>query len=179
MRSTRLLTGVVIVAAVLCVWVQAQEPQTPPERAAGVKWAPGDLIQPEELAARLRTAGPATAAGRAHPQNSKDEKPVIIYVGFPVLYRNGHVPGALLAGPASKPPGLEALKTAASKLSRDREIVVYCGCCPWDKCPNIAPAFRALKQLGFKRIRVMMIPTDFGKDWKERGFPVEGKASNE
>ncbi len=54
----------------------------------------------------------------------------------------------------------------------DREIV-YCGCCPIDKCPNLRPAFRVAREMGFKKVRVLKLPTSFGIDWVEKGYPFE------
>lgn len=120
-------------------------------------------IQPKDLAAQLQSQSP---------------KPVVLQVGFNVLYRSKHIPGAIYAGPASKPEGLDALKAAVEKLPRDREIVLYCGCCPWDKCPNIRPALASLREMGFTHVKALMIPTNFAADWVDHGYPVEeGKAA--
>jgi hypothetical protein len=122
-------------------------------------WTAAELIEPKDVAARL------------------NKKPVLIHVGFGALYRSKHIPGSLYLGPGNKDQGLNELKTAAANLPRDREIVIYCGCCPWDHCPNMRPAFRVLKEMGFKTVRVMFTPTNFLKDWIEKGFPVEGSTA--
>jgi rhodanese-related sulfurtransferase len=98
---------------------------------------------------------------------------LIVHVGFPVLYRAAHIPGSVYAGPGSKPEGVEALKKAVAGESRDREIVLYCGCCPWDKCPNVRPALAALREMGFRNVRAMMIPENFKTDWSDKGYPTE------
>ncbi len=115
------------------------------------------LIQPREVAASLSRKG----------------KPEVIHVGFNVLYRSKHIPGSIYAGPAQKPEGLAALKAAVEKLPRDREIVIYCGCCPWDHCPNIKPAMELLRQMGFTRAQAMYVPDNFKVDWMDHGYPVE------
>jgi len=116
------------------------------------------LIQPKDVAARLA---------------ANDAKPAIFQTGPNVLYRSNHIPGSVFAGPGSKPEGLELLKTAVAKLSKDREIVLYCGCCPWDRCPNMTPAINMLKEMGFTRVKAMHIPENFKKDWIDPGYPVE------
>jgi rhodanese-related sulfurtransferase len=123
-----------------------------------------DLVQPAEVAAKLNGA----------------HKPKVLYVGFPVLYRNNHIPGAIFAGPGSKEAGIQALKDAVAKLPKNAEIVLYCGCCPWTQCPNVRPALQALKDLGYQRVKVMEIPTNFATDWIDKGYPVEkgSRASN-
>ena len=44
--------------------------------------------------------------------------------------------GAVYAGPGNKPEGIEALKKEVAGLSKDADIVLYCGCCPMEKCPG-------------------------------------------
>jgi rhodanese-related sulfurtransferase len=90
-----------------------------------------------------------------------------------MLYRGKHIPGSVFVGLAARPEGLAALKLAADKLPRDREVVLYCGCCPWNNCPNMKPAIELLKQMGFTHAKAMYIETSFAKDWTEKGYPVE------
>src|SRR5262245_54467644 len=118
-------------------------------------WSQSDVVEPAELAASLNTA----------------KRPLVISVAFPVLYRNRHIATALDAGAASKPGGIEALKKLVSGKPKDAEIVVYCGCCPMEKCPNVRPAFRALKEMGFQNVRVLHIPTNMSADWYGKNYP--------
>jgi thiosulfate/3-mercaptopyruvate sulfurtransferase len=121
-------------------------------------WTPSEIIQPKDLARQL-------AASQGHR--------VILQVGFSRLYKQAHIPGAQYCGPASKPEGLARLKDCAEKIAKSREIIIYCGCCPWKDCPNIRPAFEALRRMGFTNLKVLDIPQDFGQDWVKKGFPVE------
>jgi hypothetical protein len=121
-------------------------------------WTAQALLQPSELVTWLSA-----------PERTK---PAIFYVGFPVLYRGAHIRDAVLAGPCSKADGLELLTQAVSKLPRDREIVLYCGCCPFQKCPNIRPAYKAVASLGFSRVKVLVIETNLHTDWVVKGYPV-------
>jgi thiosulfate/3-mercaptopyruvate sulfurtransferase len=127
-------------------------------RAGSDPWTSADLVTPEKFAAMVASKGPT---------------PPVYYVGFNVLYRSKHIPGAVYAGPAAKPEGIELLKQALKNVPRDREIVLYCGCCPIDKCPNLRPAFQAARDMGFKKVKALMLPTSFGIDWVEKGFPFE------
>ncbi len=120
-------------------------------------WTPAQLMSPEALAKQL--------APGAKP-------PVIISVAFPVLYRNRHIETAVFAGPGRDPEGITELKAAVKNLPKDTEIVIYCGCCPMDHCPNLRPAFAALKEMGFTRIHALNIPTNFSTDWVTKGYPV-------
>jgi thiosulfate/3-mercaptopyruvate sulfurtransferase len=128
--------------------------------AAGFEKA---LIQPAELVKELK--------------EPEAKRPIVLHVGFEVLYRGAHVPGAIYTGPASTAAGLEALRRAAARLPRDREVVIYCGCCPMTKCPNIHPAYDALLKMGFRRLRVLNLPDDFAHDWAEKGLPVHKGAN--
>jgi 3-mercaptopyruvate sulfurtransferase SseA len=113
-------------------------------------------IQPQELAQALKS-----------PQ-----KPVVLYVGPQAFYAQAHIPGAENIGPVGKPQGMEKLRARAAGLKKDAAVVIYCGCCPWDHCPNIRPAFAELKKLGLSNVRVLYLATSLGADWKDKGFPV-------
>ena len=121
-------------------------------------WTPSDLVTAPQLNAQL----PEVNAGKV----------ILIHVGFAVMYRMGHIPGSKYPGPASKPEGLAALQKLVAKLPRQHEIVIYCGCCPWDHCPNIRPAFRTLKEMGFSNLKVLDIPERLSVDWTAKGFPI-------
>ena len=105
--------------------------------------------------------------------DSKTARPAIFHIGPNVLYRSKHIPGAVYAGPGSTAAGLALLQQEAGKLPRDREIVLYCGCCPWDRCPNIDPAIEALKKMGFTKVKALHLPTGFKVDWIDKGYPIE------
>jgi thiosulfate/3-mercaptopyruvate sulfurtransferase len=113
------------------------------------------MIQPAEFAARL------------------SEKPALFYVGPNVMYRSKHIPGAIYAGPGNKAEGIALLKEAVKNLPRDREIFIYCGCCPWDKCPNMQPAFEALREMGFTRAKGVYMAENFKTNWLDKGYPFE------
>jgi thiosulfate/3-mercaptopyruvate sulfurtransferase len=116
-----------------------------------------DTTEPKDLAAELQKGG----------------KPLLIHVGFGVMYRGKHIPESIYAGPARSPEGLAALKKAVANVPKNREIVVYCGCCPYTMCPNVRPALEALRQMGFTNVKALLIPTNFATDWVDKGYPVE------
>jgi|SRR5581483_7839721 len=115
------------------------------------------LIQPADLAAVLKSEGP---------------RPLIIQVGFHVLYTQAHIPGSEYIGPGSRPDGIQQLHQRVDPLPRTREIVLYCGCCPWERCPNMHPAFQELQSMGFTNVKLLYIANNFGKDWVDKGYPV-------
>jgi thiosulfate/3-mercaptopyruvate sulfurtransferase len=121
-------------------------------------WTAKDTVQPAEFAAQLQKN---QAAGVR-----------VVYVGVKTLYDGAHIPGAVFYGPGSTEQGLAALKKFAATLPKDSDVVLYCGCCPLEKCPNLRPAFQALEAFRFARLRVLLLPTSFNADWVEKGLPV-------
>jgi hypothetical protein len=121
-------------------------------------WHQSELIEPSALSKALDSSDP----------------PYVLCVADAVAYRTRHLPKAIFAGPAGKPEGIDLLKAAASAFSKDDNIVIYCGCCPLNKCPNVRPAFTALKDLGFTHVRVLEVMTNMQTDWYGRGYPAEG-----
>jgi len=144
--SSHVRMALLALLATLCLCQDAADP-----------WPKSDLLEPAALAKEIPSATP----------------PQILCVAFPVLYRSRHILHAADAGPGSKPEGLEALKKAAAALPKNADIVIYCGCCPMVKCPNIRPAYRTLQEMGFTHIRVLNIPTNMHADWYSKDYPSE------
>jgi thiosulfate/3-mercaptopyruvate sulfurtransferase len=123
-------------------------------------WTAAQTVQPADFAKELAA-------------RSSDAKPTIVCVGFHALYEGAHIPGASFHGAGSTAQGLDNLKAWAKPLPRSANLVVYCGCCPLAHCPNIRPAFLALRDMGFTHLRVLLLSTDFNTDWIAKGYPVE------
>ncbi len=120
-------------------------------------WKSHDVLETAELAKTLQSgSGPA-----------------IFMVGPRILYNGDHIKGAAFAGPAGNAAGLTLLREQTARLPKDTAIVIYCGCCPMEHCPNIRPAFAALRDAGFQNVKVLRIPTNLVTDWTNRGYPVE------
>ena len=120
-------------------------------------------------------AEPLTDTDLVQPQQVSQDLnvPLVIQVGFEALYHAAHVKGSVYAGAASKPEGIDALKRAVAGQPRMREIILYCGCCPWDKCPNIRPAFAVLHDMGYTNVKAMMVTTNLKTDWIDKGYPTD------
>ena len=116
------------------------------------------LINPADLVALL--------------QSSKTPKPLVLQVGSHVLFSQAHIAGSEYVGAGSSQAGLEQLRQRVEKLPRGTAIVIYCGCCPWNHCPNVKPADDALREMGFTNVKVLYIPNNFGSDWVDKGYPV-------
>ena len=153
-----LISGLGVFSAASAVFVSAPV-MMGDEKKSAEPWTSAQIVQPAELVKELadKTATP----------------PTIVYVGFRTLFAGGHIPGATFYGTASTEQGLADLKKWAEALSRTTNLVIYCGCCPFEKCPNIRPAFTALNNMGFKNLRVLALPTSFAADWAEKGYPVQ------
>ncbi|MBC7565482.1 MAG: rhodanese-like domain-containing protein [Pedobacter sp.] len=85
------------------------------------------------------------------------------------------IEGATHIGAASKQEKLELFKKAIKGISKDKTVVIYCGCCPMDKCPNIRPAFRAIKDASIKKAYLLNLPTNLKTDWIGKGFQLAEK----
>src|SRR5215475_498182 len=132
--------ALVLLTSFLAFGVQRPEPNP-----TG-KWQASELIRPVELIVKVRDNGPS--------------KPLVIFTGFKPLYRTGHIPGAVFGGPASSAAGRETLKRAVENIPKSREIVIYCGSCPWEACPNVRPAVELLHQLGYKQVKALVIASN-------------------
>ena len=129
------------------------------EKKAADPWSSSETMSPAQLAKILT--------------DKYVSVPTVVFVGFRSLYAGGHVPDASFHGTASTEQGLAELKAWAASLPRSTELVIYCGCCPMDKCPNIRPAFTALSGMGFKKVRVLVLPTSFAADWVDKSYPMQ------
>jgi rhodanese-related sulfurtransferase len=129
-------------------------------QSAAASSLPADVqITTDELAKLLQASGGV--------------KPLLIHVGFYTLYAQAHIAGSEYIGPASQQEALEKLRRRVERLPRKKFIVLYCGCCPWSHCPTARPAYDALHNMGFTRVKVLFIPNNFGDDWIAKGYPVE------
>ena len=123
--------------------VQAQNP---------VNWTDKQLMQPSELAAIIK---------------SKPKDVTIISVG---PFKS--IPGAINVGAVNEKESLDKLIAQLKGIKQDRKIVVYCGCCPYEHCPNVRPAITALKEMKFTNYYLLDLPNNLRINWIDKGFPV-------
>ena len=117
------------------------------------------LVQPAQWAAKLK--------------DGSASKTLMLHVGFKSMFDQAHIPGSEYAGPGNTGAGLQVLRDRVASLNRDAAVLIYCGCCPWTRCPNMAGAYAALKELGFTNVQGLYIEENFGKDWVDQGYPTE------
>jgi thiosulfate/3-mercaptopyruvate sulfurtransferase len=117
-------------------------------------WTAKDYKDPAVLAATLR--------------DPKAAQPVIFNIGSVQ-----QIKGAISIGPAGSQKNLDKLKQELAKLPKDKEIIIYCGCCPFQRCPNARPAWDLLKQMKFTNAKLLKLPTNLNDDWIGKGYPME------
>jgi len=142
-RSTQFLS--VIFLTVFSITAQAQSKTEP--------WTDSQLKPTRELADEINDASKS--------------KPLIINIGPQAVIK-----GSVDAGPGSEKANIKKLEKILAKQDKNQEVVIYCGCCPFAKCPNIRPAFNVLKDQGFTKTRLLNIPKNIKTDWIDKGYPV-------
>jgi hypothetical protein len=116
-------------------------------------WTPAQLMEPADLAGKLKDIA-------ADP-------PLIVCVG-----PSGVIKGSVETGPARDAKNLDSLQRLLKKEDRQREVIIYCGCCPFKNCPNVRPAFSLLLTMGFKQPRLLDLSHNIKVDWIDKGYPV-------
>jgi thiosulfate/3-mercaptopyruvate sulfurtransferase len=116
-------------------------------------WKPDQLMPPADLAAILN--------------NPTAMKPLIISIGPDALLK-----GSIDIGPANNKANLDKLKQFLTKEKKDRSIVIYCGCCPFEHCPNIRPAFILLNEMKFTNHKLLALQHNIKIDWINKGYPT-------
>jgi len=138
---------------IFCLMGSAAYAQHPVLSGSKEPWTPDQLLAPDKLAATLN--------------DEKAKQPIIISVApAPVI------PGSIDIGPAGDKSNLEKLKTQLKSISTDSEVVIYCGCCPFDRCPNVRPAFKLLNEMGFRNHKLLNLPNNVKIDWINKGYPI-------
>lgn len=126
-----------------CAQSQAQKPEN---------WTADQLVEPAQLAETLA---------------SNKDIPVIFNIGPGAI-----IPHSIDMGVANDEANLARFKTGIARLPKNTNIVVYCGCCPFEKCPNVRPAIDLLKKMEFTNYHLLNIPNNIKTDWIAKGYPI-------
>ena len=118
-------------------------------------WTEKQVIQPYILASMITDAN--------------INKPLILNIGAVSDIKNAKHIGAV-----SEAQNMKKLNSAVRLLPKDTPVVIYCGCCPFNKCPNIRPAFLVLQKEGFTDVKVLDLQTNLKVDWSSKGYPLAG-----
>lgn len=114
-------------------------------------WKANQLLSPAVLAEKIQ----------------QKSAPIIISVGPGAI-----IPNSVDIGMAGNAANCEKLKNYLKGIDKNKEIVVYCGCCPFEHCPNVRPAFSLLNSLGFQNAKLLNLSTNIKTDWINKGYPV-------
>ena len=134
-----------IMLILFSITIQAQTTKEP--------WTDSQLMPTKELADQINAADKS--------------QPLIINIGPQAVIK-----GSVDVGPGKEKTNIKALEKMLAKQDKNKEVVIYCGCCPFEKCPNIRPAFNQLKELGFTHAKLLNIPQNIKVDWIDKGYPV-------
>ena len=115
-------------------------------------WTKDQLMAPALLAKNIR---------------ENKQLPIILRVGPMAL-----IPHSMDIGPASETENLAKLKKDISSFPKDTSIVIYCGCCPFTRCPNIRPAIELLKEMKFTNFHLLNLQTSIKADWIDKDYPT-------
>lgn len=155
----RVVALAILAIAFVSTSVQLPAQFTPNPTASALSIPEAQWLKPEVLLQMQKAKGA--------------EKPLILQVGSHMLFAQAHIPGSEYTGPGSQLAGIQQLQTRVNTLSRKKIIVLYCGCCPLNRCPNLGPAYAKLREMGFTNVKVLYLPNNFGTDWADKGYPVE------
>lgn len=108
---------------------------------------------------------PADLAQRINSPNA--QQPIIFSIGPAAVIKN-----SIDVGVTNEKVNLEKLRLELDKLQPDAEVVVYCGCCPFDHCPNIRPAFTLMNEMKFTNHRLLNLPKNIKVNWIDKGYPM-------
>jgi hypothetical protein len=85
---------------------------------------------------------------------------------------SGLIKNAIYIGEGRDKKNINKLKNEVGQLSKDANIVIYCGCCPFSDCPNIRPAFTVLNEMKFTNHKLLNLSKNLKADWIDMGYPM-------
>lgn len=154
------LAFISILALAPCGW--ALGPSSFPDSGAADSWTEKQILDPAILAETLA-------------ESFEREVPLILAVnpdGMHGLPKGTRIRGAILFGRAEDEANLDRLRAYLETVDKDRDVVLYCGCCPFNVCPNIRPAFNLLNELQFTNHKLLDLSQNLRVDWINRGYPM-------
>ncbi len=134
-----------LIFASLFICIQNANAQNPQN------WTAKQLIALAELATVVKTKN----------------APVIFSVGPAAT-----IPASIEIGMVKDKANLNNFKKQLSALPKNTKIVVYCGCCPYEHCPNVRPAIDVLNQMKFTNYKLLDLPHNIKTDWIDKGYPT-------
>lgn len=132
----------------------SQNSEVEPTQSNSEPWTEEQLVEPAALAQRIETT-------------DAQNLPVIISLGAGNI-----IPGSKDTGASGEKAGIERLSKELEGLPKDTEIVLYCGCCPFNVCPNVRPAFSLLNDMEFTNHHLLNLRENIKVDWIDKGYAV-------
>ena len=123
-------------------------------KSAQEPWTKDQLIEPSQLSGILN--------------DPSAKQPILYSIGF-----GGGIKNSVDIGPVKDSINLNKWKKDLEKLPKNADIVIYCGCCPFEYCPNIRPAFQLLNEMKFANQKLLNLPHNLKMDWIDKGYPVK------
>ncbi|OQP60081.1 hypothetical protein A3860_34690 [Niastella vici] len=148
MKSIRVLPLLLIASIVTVSAISGFRPQKQDE-----PWTTKQLLAPADLARIIN--------------DTKAKQPIIISIGPGAVIK-----GSVDIGSVKEKENLDKLTQELKTLPRDADIVIYCGCCPFEHCPNIRPAFQLLNQMKFTNHKLLNLEHNVKIDWINKNYPV-------
>lgn len=148
MKKTAFVFSLLCITAILVFAFRNSSKQQEKE-----PWRQDQLMNPADLARKLN--------------DGIGKKPVIFSIG-----PAGTIKGAVDIGPSSETKNFDKLRQELGRLPKETNIVIYCGCCPFEHCPNIRPAFSLLNEMKFTNHKLLNLPHNLKADWIDKGYPM-------
>jgi thiosulfate/3-mercaptopyruvate sulfurtransferase len=115
-------------------------------------WTSKQLMEPAALASLL---------------TAEKNVPLIFSVGPGAV-----IPHSVSIGMTNDNANLDKLKKELKGVDKKANIVLYCGCCPFEHCPNVRPAIDVLKAMNFTNYKLLNLPHNIKTDWISKGYPT-------
>jgi thiosulfate/3-mercaptopyruvate sulfurtransferase len=143
MKKIALKTVATLLFVVVACFSFAQNP---------VNWTKEQLLEPAQLAQIIQ---------------KNEVAPIVYSIGPGAVIKN-----SINIGSVKEPANMQEFKKQLSKLPKDASIVVYCGCCPFEHCPNVRPAVAALNEMKFTNYKLLNLSHNVKTDWLDKGYPA-------
>ncbi|MEO9032740.1 MAG: rhodanese-like domain-containing protein [Ginsengibacter sp.] len=116
-------------------------------------WTSKDLTAPSDLAATLK---------------SNKNVPIMFSIGPGAI-----IPNSIDIGMVKYEKNMDKFREQISKLPKTANILIYCGCCPYEHCPDVRPAIALLKNMKFTNYHLLDLPQNIKTDWIAKGYPTK------
>ena len=144
MKKMKMVKGCTcIFLLMVCLSAGAQNPEN---------WTKKDLTEPADLAAAIRL---------------NKNVPILFSIGPSAV-----IPNSIDIGMVKNEKNLAKFQVEIGKLPKSANILIYCGCCPFEHCPDVRPAIALLQKMQFTNYHLLDLPHNIKLDWIAKGYPT-------